>query len=71
MTWTRLDVLCLLVDPVHDVFLDGHVEQLGFLTDNCNVLEVLVHINVGNVDVIDENLSRLLIVETLQQRNDG
>jgi hypothetical protein len=56
---------------ITNVISEGSVEEHGLLADHSEFATEVVHIEVFDVDAVDGDRPRLLIVEALQQLHDG
>ena len=57
--------------PVEDVFFDRVVEKCGFLHHQSHALAKLTDIVLFNVNAVDENISKVSIIEPHQKINEG
>ncbi len=59
------------LQAIHNVVTDAHVEQPRLLHDHTHTAPIVLHIPVLERHIVDQDGSRLWLVEALQQCNDG
>ncbi len=63
--------LCVVFEPVGDVFLDSPRKKDGFLRNNSDLLVVPAGVELLYVNPVEEDLARVGVVVALDHRDDA